>query len=358
MQRAGLLLSLLLLTGCESLAYYSQAMQGQWSLWRQRHSIDQLLSDRSTDPDLKQRLLQVQAIRQFASKQLLLPENQSYSYYTDIDRSHVVWNVFAAEKFSVVPKTWCFPIAGCVNYRGYFSERAARNYATKLAAQGYDTYVGGVAAYSTLGWFADPVLNTFIDYDELSLAGLIFHELAHQQVYVSGDTRFNESFASAVEMAGVERWLAATARSEMISGYSLNRAMSRDFIAVTLQLREQLAQLYAQAGPHSRSESWLLSAKRQLIDDYQSKHYPAFKQRWSKLVSVESLDRYDHWASDSLNNAKLVTIASYFQWQPGFDRILAEVDGDWGLFYQRVKQIARQDAAQRQRLLDKLSESR
>ncbi len=360
--RLYLLLVLILLGGCETISYYSQAAQGQWALWRLRQPIEQLVVDSSLDPVLKQRLQQVQMIRQFASRQLALPDNNSYRYYSDLQRRYVVWNVFATEEFSVSPRHWCFPIAGCVSYRGYFSEPAARGYADKLNRQGYDTYVGGVAAYSTLGWFADPVLNTFINYDELRLAGLIFHELAHQQVYIAGDTMFNESFASAVAFAGIERWLTYQQRPEQVSVYVDSQSISRDFITLLLQAREQLAQLYQLDLPEQEKRA----RKQQFFNDIVAVRYPAFKEKWYAIAEkrepkarrhiVNQVDQYDQWLSVSLNNAKLSTLASYYQWQPAFQYLLAEAKGDLTVFYQRVKSLAKLDYELRQQRLEVLAE--
>ncbi|MEE8060029.1 MAG: aminopeptidase [Pseudomonadales bacterium] len=336
-----------LLAGCETAAYYSQAVQGQWSLWWQRQPIEELVADETLDPELKQRLQQVLDIREFAYKQLGLPNNNTYRYYSDLHRSAVVWNVFAAEEFSVIPKQWCFPIAGCVSYRGYFSEQAAKDYADKLARQGYDTYVGSVAAYSTLGWFDDPVLNTFIHYDEAHLAGLIFHELAHQQLYIPGDTTFNESFASTVEVAGIERWLAHQQRPELMDVYLHRQRLSRDFIATLLQGRKSLEKLYQQ----DIHELQKRQRKQHIIDELVTQQYPAFKSRWNGVT------HYDKWINHSLNNAKLSTLASYHQWQPALQRILFESEGDLTVFYQRVEQLAQQAKEQREQTLELLSQA-
>lgn len=360
------ILLLLSLSACESLSFYSQAAQGQWSLWWQRESVKNLLADPSTDPALKQKLEQVVQIRRFASEQLALPDNNSYRYYADIKRPYVVWNVFAAEEFSVTPRQWCFPVAGCVSYRGYFSEQAARDYAKLLAAQGYDTYVGGVAAYSTLGIFADPLLNTFIERDELRLAGLIFHELAHQQVYLPGDTTFNESFASAVEMAGVKRWLqSAVAVGSDIGGdikrevsaelllkrYQQRQLIHQDFIATMLAGRQRLQQLYQADFPAEKKRKH----KQQIIDELIQRDYVVFKQRWVGQAN------YDFWLQPAIgqvpviNNAKLSTLASYHQWVPAFLQLLEQQGGDMAAFYQQVKILAQMKATPREQILAALS---
>lgn len=339
--RLSLLIIFPLLSSCESISYYSQAAQGQWSLWWQRQPIDELLIDEKLNADLQQRLQQVLEIRDFASTHLSLPSNNSYRYYTDLQRSSVVWNVFAAEEFSVQAKKWCFPIAGCVSYRGYFSEQAARDYAENLAQQGYDTYVGTVAAYSTLGWFDDPVLSTFIHYDETRMAGLIFHELAHQQLYIPGDTMFNESFASAVAVAGVERWLIQRQRPELMVAYLQRQTVSRDFIATVMRGRQRLEVLYQR----DISELEKRRRKQAIIDELSSRDYREFQSRW------DGVSHYDRWMDNSLNNAKLSTLASYHQWQPAFQRMLLESGGDFSVFYQRVDQLAKLDKEKRQLIL-------
>jgi predicted aminopeptidase len=188
-----------LVAGCQSLAYYTQAIGGHLKVLSRARPVPEWLADPSTPPELKQRLETARRIREFASTHLKLPENNSYAAYAELNRSYVVWNVFAAPEFSVEPKNECFPFIGCVSYRGFYSEGDARRHAAKLREAGYDVYVGGVPAYSTLGWSDDPLLSTFIGYSDAQLARLVFHELAHQLVYVRDDTTFNESFAVAVE---------------------------------------------------------------------------------------------------------------------------------------------------------------
>ncbi len=339
------LVACLLLSGCETVGYYSQAAAGQWSLWWQRDTIEELLADDTTDAGLKQRLQQIVQMRDFASQSLSLPDNNSYRYYTDVKRSHVVWNVFAAEEFDIAPVQWCFPIAGCVSYRGYFSEQAARQYAEKMAEQGYDTYVGGVAAYSTLGWFADPVLNTFIGRDDVRLAGLLFHELSHQQVYVAGDTQFNESFATAVEIEGVKRWLATIKAEPLLADYLQHRAVQQDFVNTMLSAREKLETLYQQDLETEEKRQ----AKQQLLSQIIQSDYADFKSRWGGLKD------YDRWVSNDLNNAKLITVASYNQWLPAFQQLLADEGNDLPRFYQRVAELAKLDPQQRNSQLEALS---
>ncbi|HNS26702.1 MAG TPA: aminopeptidase, partial [Steroidobacteraceae bacterium] len=217
------LLLLLPLSGCGSL-YLAQAAAGQWGVMAAREPIETVVADPATPQELRARLEQVMAAREFASRELALPDNASYRQYAALDRPYVVWNVVAVPEFAIEPKEWCFPIAGCIAYRGYFSEQRARNYALTLESRGYDVVVGGVAAYSTLGRFADPVLSTMMGYGDAQLVGVIFHELAHQVVYVAGDSAFNEAFAVAVEQEGLARWLAWRGELGQLDAWRRSRA--------------------------------------------------------------------------------------------------------------------------------------
>ncbi len=339
-----LIICSLVLTACESIGYYSQAVSGHWDIWRQRQSIETLIADDSTEADLKTRLLYLQAVREFAATDLLLPDNNSYRYYSDVGRQFVVWNVFAADEFAVTPKQWCFPVAGCVSYKGYFSRQDAVDYAARLETEGYDTHVGGVVAYSTLGWFDDPVLSTFIWQDEMRLAGLVFHELAHQKLYFPGDTSLNESFAMAVEIAGVARWSGSSSSTRADS--TKYQQIHADFVATMLNGRQQLARLY-QA---EISVAVMKRRKQEIIRHMIDVDYLSFKQRWNGVNS------YDTWLGlpdmPDLNNAKLSTISSYYQMLPIFERILSEEGGDLAAFYQRVEKLGTLSTEQRQRLLE------
>ncbi|MEH6910638.1 MAG: aminopeptidase [Oceanicoccus sp.] len=330
----------LVLTACESIGYYSQAISGHWQILRQRQSIETLISDESVDGDLRKRLQYLQSVRKFATSELFLPDNNSYRYYSDIGREFVVWNVFAANEFSVTPKQWCFPFAGCVDYKGYFSRQDAVDYATRLNSEGYDTHVGGVVAYSTLGWFDDPVLNTFISQDDMRLAGLVFHELAHQKLYLPGETGFNESFAMAVEIAGIERWFGQSSRTT--SDYMKSQRIRADFVATMLGGRQQLALLYQTEIPVTAMKRGKQDVIDQMIDDA----YMSFKRRW------DGIDTYDRWLGlpdrPHLNNAKLSTVSSYYQMLPIFEKILSEEGGDLAAFYRRVEKLAALSKGQRQ----------
>ncbi|MEO8442647.1 MAG: aminopeptidase, partial [Betaproteobacteria bacterium] len=233
-----------LAAGCSTLGYYMQSVEGQLSLLQSRQEITQVLADPATPAPLKKRLERALTIRDFASSELKLPDNESYRSYADLRRPYVVWNVFATREFSINPEQWCFPIVGCVGYRGYFSKSGADNFASELRVEGYDAYVGGVPAYSTLGWFNDPMLNTFVNYSEYEVARLIFHELAHQVMYTKGDTEFNESFAVTVELEGVARWMALNGDDKMRADAARAQQRRTQFAALVLKYRHELGGLY------------------------------------------------------------------------------------------------------------------
>ena len=315
-----------LLAGCESLTYYAQAIGGHLKLVAKARPLDQWLADSATPPELKQRLETARRIRGFASKRLGLPDNGSYASYAELDRSYVVWNVFAAPAFSVEPKKECFPFTGCVSYRGFYSEADARRHAARLVEAGYDVYVGGVPAYSTLGWFDDPLLSTFIRYPDSQLARLVFHELAHQLVYARDDTTFNESFAVVVEEEGVRRWLEAEGRSGELAAFRAAQARKRELAARVTQTRERLATAYRMDLPREA----MLEQKRGELEKLRAA-YPA-------AVPADA------------NNAFLASIAVYTELVPGFERLLAE-SGSLESFYQRVKELAATERSSRDPLL-------
>lgn len=323
------LLAALVVAGCESIAYYGQAVGGQLSLFARSRPVEDWLADPGTTPELRDRLLKARGIREFASRALGLPENGSYHSYAQLDRPYVVWNVYAAGEFSVEPKQECFPFAGCVSYRGFFSEADAQRHAEGLRKQGYDVYVGGVAAYSTLGWFDDPLLSTFIGFSDSQLARLVFHELAHQKVYAKGDTTFNESFAVTVEEEGVRRWLDAAGRSAELASFRSAQERRRVFAARVRQARERLALLYQ--GNISREEK--LQLKRGEFDRLRA-DYPG-------IVPAEP------------NNAFLVSIALYTEMVPVFERLLAACNGDLTEFYRRAGEIGALPKGQRATALEK-----
>ncbi|MDX1696439.1 MAG: aminopeptidase, partial [Ketobacteraceae bacterium] len=294
--------------------------------------------------ELKHKLRLVQEIRAFAGDALQLPVNSSYSQYADLERPYAVWNVFAAPEFSVKPETWCYPIAGCVSYKGYFDESDAREYARELAQEGYDVYVGGVAAYSTLGWFEDPVLNTFVTRPDPALAALLIHELAHRQLYVSGDSAFNESFATTVEILGLEQWLTSNGMPEQVALIATHRERKDQFVDLILAHREALETLYASDLPEAAMRDKKSLMKQRLKDQY-----AALKARWGGYGG------YDAWFEGPLNNAQLATIATYHHWVDSFTALYHHHQGDWSRFYEACAEIAGQNQTVREQTLEKLS---
>jgi predicted aminopeptidase len=311
-----------LVVGCQSLAYYTQAILGHSKVMAKARPVEEWLADPATAPELKQRLETARRIREFAWKNLKLPENKSYLAYAELNRSYVVWNVFAAPAFSVEPKKECFPFTGCVSYRGFYSEDEARRHAAKLREAGYDVHVGGVPAYSTLGWFDDPLLSTFIRYPDAQLARLVFHELAHQLVYAKDDTTFNESFAVTVEEEGVRRWLEAEGRSGELALFRGAQARKREFAARVAEARERLAGIYRMDLPREA----MLEHKR---------------GEWERLRAA-----YPGMPAEA-NNAFLASIALYTDLVPAFERLLAE-SGSLESFYQRVKKLAATEPSKRE----------
>jgi predicted aminopeptidase len=333
----------LLLGGCSTLNYYSQAAQGQLSLISESRPIDDWISDPGTTPKLRMRLATARQIRLYAVQQLGLPDNKSYMNYTALDRQYVVWNVVATPELSLKPLQWCFPVAGCVNYRGYYGKDDAQDYARELRSAGNDVQVGGVTAYSTLGWFNDPLISTFINYPDAELARLIFHELAHQVVYVAGDSQFNESFASAVEEAGVERWLEKFGNPAMRENYVKYTARKQEFLQLLLGCRRALEQNYASHASAQEKRANKARLFRQLQDDY-----ALLKQSWGGYAG------YDRFFAEPLSNAHLAAIATYNDFVPAFRALLAR-EHSFGGFYAAVRRIADLERDERHRRLKQLA---
>jgi predicted aminopeptidase len=325
-----------LLAGCANVGYYYQSVAGQFDIWWRERPIAAVFDDPGTPATLKSKLATVLEIREFASRELGLPENESYRRYADLERPFVVWNVFAAREFSVHPERWCFPLVGCVTYRGYFSKREAEQFAAGLRAQGYDVFVGGVPAYSTLGWFPDPVLNTFIHYPEGELARLVFHELAHQLIYIKDDSGFNESFAVAVEREGVRRWLERSGDEKQRAHFERVYRSRNDFMALVQKYRTRLDALYRVGQPPEA----MRAVKRAILDEMDAE-YHAIKQRWGGYKG------YERWFAKKPNNAHIASVAIYTQLVPAFEALLAQSGGDLAEFYRRVRAIADKPAPAR-----------
>ena len=322
----------LLISGCNTLSYYTQAVHGQYQILAHRQSIEKLIADPKTSPKLKQQLELVQQLRAFAKTELKLPVDGSYAKYVDVHREYVVWDVQAAPEFSLQAKTWRYPFVGRLAYRGYFSEKAARACGQRLAKQGFDVYVDGVEAYSTLGWFKDPLLNTFIDESETELADILFHELAHQRVFAAGDTDFNEAFATTVGEEGVHRWLTSKCETALLQSYEQALARQEQFVHLVTSTRERLGKVYAAAAGVPPAE--LRRRKQEVFDDLR-RQYADLKTQWGGYSG------YDDWFAHDLNNAKLNTVANYYDYVPAFQQLLQSNGGDLEQFYAAAERLAR-----------------
>jgi len=330
----------ILLISCETVSYYSQAARGQLAILTSREKIEGLLQDPQLPADLREQFELVLQIREFAAQELQLPVADNYSTYVDLGREHVVWNVFAAPEFSTQAVNWCYPIAGCVSYRGYFSESNAEAYARQLEQEGFDVYTGGVDAYSTLGWFDDSLLSSVVNRSAHQLAGLIFHELAHQVVFAPGDTTFNESFATAVEREGIRRWAKAIGEEQLYLDAEQNLSHQAEFVALISNWRDQFDALYSSDRTETEKRE-----QKQVLQQALRAAYDDLKQNWSGYAG------YDAWFSRELNNAQLSTVASYNDLVPAFDRLLQQAEGDLGQFYRRVQELAELPADEREQQL-------
>ncbi|MGI9319140.1 MAG: aminopeptidase [bacterium] len=324
------------LSSCAQIGYYYQAAKGQALLLSKRQPVTEILADPGTPEKLKLQLSKAQEIIRFAEQQLGLKTQGNFTQYADLGRKHAVWNVVAAPEFSIEPKTWCFPIAGCVAYKGFFEHDLALREQDKLRSLGYDVLVYGVSAYSTLGWFDDPLLNTFIHYPDNQLAALIFHELSHQVVYVKDDSEFNEAFATAVEYAMLERWLQKFGDEAQIDQITTNRSNQNMTTELVLGFREQLQTAYSGENP-AREKMRLFGQMQQRYTDIKARG--------------QGTRYYDWWFSQPLNNAYLLTVSTYFRLVPAFSRMISERDGDLPSFFNSVKTLARQSKQERDKAL-------
>ncbi|WPN58154.1 aminopeptidase [Pseudomonas sp. P9_31] len=335
---------LLLLNGCASVSYYGQLASGQLHLLRAREPVARVIADPDRDQQLRAHLAQSQKARMFASQHLHLPDNQSYRLYADIGRPFVVWNVFATPEFSLKPQNHCFPVAGCVAYRGYYSQSAARGEAALQRLQGMDVSIGGVEAYSTLGWFNDPIISSMMGWGDERLATLIFHELAHQRFYVKDDTEFNESFATFVEQEGTRQW--RESRDMPPDNGALVRQRDQ-FIQLILDTRTRLERLYALPLPADQMRERKAAEFEQLRREY----WTLRGSQWS------GNNRYDAWINAPMNNARLLPFGLYDQWVPAFAALFRQVDGDWVRFYAAVEKVGALPVGERKAALKALAGS-
>lgn len=343
--RALLVMSVGLLAGCATVGYYNQAAKGHLALMASARPIDDWVADPATPEALRERLLRAREIRRFAAESLALPDNRSYTAFADLQRPAAVWNVFATPELSLELKTWCYPVLGCASYRGYFDRADAEATAAELQAAGYDVNVAAVPAYSTLGWFDDPLLNTFIYAPDVELARLVFHELSHQVVYIRDDTAFNESFATAVEREGVRRWLAAHGDDRQRAAWAAYQQRREDFLGLLLAQRQRLEAVFRSDAPVEEKRA----AKAAVFDDLKRRYRLLRDERWTGFAG------YDRFFERRLTSAHLAAVGAYNDWVPAFEALLAESGGDLPTFYARVRALGALDKPQRTAELRRLA---
>lgn len=349
-------------SGCHTLGFYGQAIKGQYQIFANERTITELLADTNTPAPLKARFEFLQSVRAFAASDLKLPVDDHYQKYADLKRPYVVWNVEAAPEFSLAPKTWWYPLVGSLEYRGYFSKPGATNYAGYLRRKGYDVTVGGVEAYSTLGWFKDPVLNTFIFEPDSELAEIIFHELGHQRVFARGDTDFNEAFATSVGEEGARRWLQGKGDTNALQQYEAHLHRNTQFVHLVQATRAQLESLY---GDERTENGKLRAGKRK-----QNVASPVLRQRKQEILSEMKQDfvrlkadwggdtEFDGWFQRPLNNAHLNSVAAYYDLVPAFEELLARNGGDLDKFYKAAEQLSKKPRTERHEELRALASAK
>jgi predicted aminopeptidase len=357
-----LLVGVAAVSGCQTLGFYRQAAVGQYQIFANQQPVEKVIAHAQTPAQLREQLQLLQQLRVFAETELRLPVNGHYQRYVDVKRPHVVWNVQAAPEFSLEARTWWYPLVGSLEYRGYFSEHGATRYADRLRASGQDVYVGDVNAYSTLGWFKDPVLNTFIYYPESELAEVVFHELAHQRVFARGDTDFNEAFATAVGQEGVRRWLRARGDPGAYEKYGEFLRRNNQVVDLVMNARVKLEELYgderdadgkikAARKPRPVAAEQLRRQKQQILAELRGE-FDALKLQWGDYTI------YDGWFARDLNNAQLNSIANYYDFVPGFEQLLYNYGGDLDEFYVAVERLSHKPREERHEWLRVLAAAR
>ncbi|WP_250656648.1 aminopeptidase [Alkalimarinus coralli] len=328
-----------LIQGCSTFTYYQQAIAGQYKVLSNRVDIESLIADPETPEELREKLITVRRVRAFSASEMSMDVGGSYSQYSDTKRNFVVWNISAAPELSLKPHQWCYPIIGCQSYRGYFQKQMAEEEAENLTRQGLDTWVGGVTAYSTLGWFDDPVLNTFVYREDSDLAALLIHELSHHVLYIKGDTAFNESFATAVELEGLRRWLTLNNQTERVRQHQQKMKERAVFISTVSTSIEKLKALYKS----NISDKDKRSGKQQIIAQMKNQYQQA-------ALDNELSGLYHRWF-DHINNAKLITVSNYYQFVPAFTAMIAESKGNMAQFYKSAKALGEKDKESRDKIL-------
>lgn len=346
MPRRLILILAVVISGCSSVGYYGQSIQGQLGVMAASRPVDDVVDDPQTPDSVRAQLQALPVLREFAFEELALPESGSYRLYADVKREALVWNVVAAPVDSLKPREWCYPVIGCAAYRGYFAQQAADDFADGLTAEGWDTAVEPVPAYSTLGWFSDPLPSTVIEWPLSHIAGLVFHELAHEALYVHGDSAFNEAYATVVEKEGVRRWLQKFGSAEQRSDFVRREQRRLVFLDLLARTRKRLAELYAEGvGPDE-----LLLRKRATLQRLRDE-YAELKKGWG------GYEGYDRWMRRPLNNAHLASINTYHALEPAFRLILRRVDGDMTAFHAACAELAAAPSAERKASMDSLIEA-
>lgn len=340
--RAGFMAAVLaLLAGCGKAGYYAHVVSGQWQLMAARQPIEMLVRDADTDPVLAATLRDVRVIRRFAIDHLALPDSNSYTHYADLGRDAAVWNVMAAPRYALTPRETCFIGVGCLSYQGFFDRQRAQDLASRLAQEGWDVAIVPVSAYSTLGWFADPVLNTMVRQGRARLLATVIHELAHEQLFIQGDTAFNESYASFVEREGWRQWR-AHAHSSSTAGELPLSARQQAFTSLVMEAREQLAADYAK---HADDADALARVKTEGFARLRRDYRRLRDAQWDGWAG------YDHWFDQPLNNAHLLTFALYDQWVDAFAVLFADQQRHWPDFHAAVAALGAQSPDERQAAL-------
>lgn len=342
--------AIIVLTGCSTVGYYSQIVSGHMRIVFGKRPVAEIVSDDSVNDVIKHRLQVAQNARQFAIQDLGLPDNESYTSFYDTGRRFVTWNVVAAEEFSFNPVAWCFPIAGCVSYRGYYELQDATAYAQDLAKQGLDVSVNGATAYSTLGWFKDPILNTMLARSDPAIASLLFHELAHQQLYVGDDSTFNESFATFVEKEGLRQWRKNVEEtnptpldSKIAEELAARDQREIEFVALLNTVKEDLEVLYELPIGEDEMRSRKSARFEQMRDEYD-----ALKDSWGGYTG------YDDWMKRDLNNARLVAVGTYNDYIPAFEEMFRQNDSSLEKFYVAALEVSKMPAPERTKLMEEL----
>ncbi|MDG1892441.1 MAG: aminopeptidase [Verrucomicrobiota bacterium] len=352
----GMILGLIILlsgAGCHSLGFYQQAVVGQWKIERAKKSIPELQKDPDLSKVIKVKFNRIQQILHFAAQEMKLPTEGTYSTYVALERDYVVWNVVACPKYSLTPHRWWYPLLGKLSYRGYFEQTEAQEYAKTLERRGFDVALEGVVAFSTLGWFSDPIFDTFVDWPDIRIAELLFHELAHRRVFLKGQTEWNEAFAVVTAREGVKAWLVSQSRYEDLERYEHDIQIEENFISLVLATKKELEKLYASFAetipekPMDSKEStpFLTDCEK---SDRKQEIFDTLRQRFDEVAKGNpDLLVYNEWINKALNNAHLRSVDTYYSWVPTFEALHQQYMGNWEHFFKSVEWLERQGAVQK-----------